>query len=64
MNKPSQSYSCSYCSKTYTRKIYYERHVICCNLRAMADVGDYRTLEEQNDTPCLLYTSPSPRDLG
>ena len=51
MNKPSQSYSCSYCSKTYTRKIYYERHVICCNLRAMADVGDYRTLEEQNDTP-------------
>ena len=51
MNKPSQSYSCSYCSKTYTRKIYYERHVICCNLRAMADVCDYRTLEEQNDTP-------------
>ena len=51
MNKPSQSYSCSYCSKTYTRKIYYGRHVICCNLRAMADVGDYRTLEEQNDTP-------------
>lgn len=51
MNKPSQHYSCSYCSKTYTRKIYYERHIICCNLRAMADVGGGRTLEEQNDTP-------------
>lgn len=47
----SQKYTCSYCLKDYSRKIYYDRHVICCNLTAMANINDKRTLEEMNDTP-------------
>ena len=48
MNAP---YKCSHCSKTYSRKIYYDRHVICCSLTAMSRIDDKQTLEEQNDTP-------------
>lgn len=51
MSKPHQTYKCSHCTKIYTRKIYYDRHIICCSLKAMADVGDRSALDQQNDTP-------------
>ncbi len=47
----NNQYKCSHCSKTYSRKIYYDRHVICCSLTAMSRIDDKQTLEEQNDTP-------------
>ena len=48
-----RQFKCSYCKKTYSRKIYYERHLICCSIKAMATLDDKRTLEEFNDTPSI-----------
>jgi hypothetical protein len=51
MKSAKLKHTCEYCSKSYTRKLYYDRHVICCNLNAMANIQDKRVLEEINDTP-------------
>ncbi len=48
-----RKFKCSYCKKGYSRKIYYERHLICCSIKAMATLDDKRTLEEMNDTPSI-----------
>lgn len=44
-------YTCDHCNKEYTRKIYFDRHVLCCNLRALATERGHVELEEMNDTP-------------
>ena len=50
MNK-DKKHVCNYCGKEYTRKIYFDRHVLCCNLKAMALRDTNLDLEEMNDTP-------------
>lgn len=50
MNK-DKKHICYHCGKEYTRKIYFDRHVLCCNLKAMALRNTNLDLEEMNDTP-------------
>ena len=50
MNK-DKKHICNYCGKAYTRKIYFDRHVLCCNIKAMALRHTNLDLEEMNDTP-------------
>ena len=44
-------YICHHCNKEYSRKIYFDRHLLCCNLKALAMEKGSVELEEMNDTP-------------
>lgn len=49
MIKPK--YSCHYCNKEYTRKMYYDRHVVCCQMIHLSKREKQLDLQENFDTP-------------
>ena len=51
MLKPT--YSCHYCDKKYTRKMYYDRHIICCQMIHLSKREKHIQLEEDYDTPSI-----------
>lgn len=49
MIKPK--YSCHYCNKEYTRKMYYDRHLVCCQMIHMSKREKQLDIQENYDTP-------------
>ena len=44
-------YKCEQCQRYYSRKSYYERHVLCCKVLSMSRREAELEVEELNDTP-------------
>ncbi len=45
------SYCCAHCNRVYQRKIYYERHVLVCEMMSKPKKQRDTELEELSDTP-------------
>ena len=46
-------YSCSFCQRTYQRKLYFDRHVIACEFLSKSNRERSLELEELDDTPSV-----------
>ena len=46
-------YKCSYCNKQYTRKIFFERHELCCRMLHESERERKITNEEATSTPTV-----------
>ena len=46
-------YKCDHCARLYTRKHYYDRHIICCNILQKTSRERKLENEEKDDTPTL-----------
>jgi len=52
IKKVKRSFSCPYCSKSYQRKLYYDRHYSCCKLLHTSNKkNNLIDLEESGDIP-------------
>lgn len=51
-NKRTKSiYKCDHCQRYYSKKSYYERHILCCKVLSMSRKEADREVEELRDTP-------------
>ena len=50
----TEIYCCPYCTQTYKRKGFFERHVLCCKIGSTA----IKCTDEEDDVPTIreLYT--------
>lgn len=50
-SKSNITYDCSFCGRSYKRKIYYDRHIICCELLKSSQRERELEIEQCDDTP-------------
>ena len=59
------NYSCPWCPKTYQRKIYYNRHVLCCALlQSQKQAEIEKEKEEREDIPTIKELYGMVQELG
>ena len=46
-------YKCVHCQRNYQRKVYYDRHVVACNLLTNSKRENYLENQEHDDTPSV-----------
>ena len=51
--KYASKYTCELCGRSYTRKPYYERHVLCCKVLQKSSRERQLENEELEDTPTI-----------
>jgi len=49
----NKKYMCRYCERTYARKLFYEKHMLLCELNNVNKKDKEARLQELDDTPCL-----------
>ena len=49
----SIKYTCRNCERTYARKIFYEKHILLCDLNNLNKKDKETRLQELDDTPCI-----------
>ena len=47
------NYCCKYCTRTYQRKVYYDRHIIACEMLSKPKKQRDLEVEELSDTPTV-----------
>ena len=49
----NKEYMCRHCERTYKRKIYYEKHILLCQLHDLNKKDKDIRIQELDDTPCI-----------